>query len=121
MTDSATTASPGDSPEPGNTTPTNILERMEQYKEDNPTAIEYWIEDEIEAAQLLVAMAATLDLLINDVTYDKIGSDHLKEYSRTYKATVRQGKAISYLRNLADSDSIAIHGMRILARRIVLQ
>ncbi len=120
MTDSAMNASPADSPAPDNTIPRNILERMEAYKEQHPTAFEYWIEDEIEAAQLLVAMAATLDTLINDVNYDKIGSDHLKEYSRTYKSTVRQGKAISYLRNLADTDAIAIHGMRIMARRIII-
>jgi len=121
MTDSATNALPDDSTTPDNTTPSNILERMELYKEENPTAVEYWIETEIEAAQLLIAMAATLDVLSNDVSYDKIGAEHLKDYARTYKATVRQGKAINYLRNLADTDAIAIHGMRIMARRIVLQ
>lgn len=121
MTDSATSASLDDSTKTDNTTPNNIMERLEIYKEQNPTAIDYWIETEIEAANLLVAMAACLDLLIADPDYKKIDTTSLKDYSRTYKATVRQGKALIYLRELADSDSIAVHGMRIRARRIVLQ
>ncbi len=120
MTDSATTASPDDSLELDSTIPRNILERLEIYKEEHPTAVDYWIETELEAASLLIAMAASLDTLAKDIDYDKIGAEALKDYARTYKATCLQGKAIAYLRNLADKDSIAICGMRIRARRIVL-
>ena len=118
---SATNVSPGDSGQSETPTPANIMERLEIYKEENPTAIDYWIETEIEAAMLLVAMAASLDLLISDPDFDKIAAEDLKKYSRIYKKTVRQGKAIHYLRELEDSDSIAVWGMRIRARRIVLQ
>lgn len=120
MTDSATGASPGDSMPPGNTTPSNILERLEQFKEDNPTAMEYWIETEIEAAQLLIAMAASLKTLASDIKNDPAGVETFQNYARLYRRTVAQGKAINYLRNLTDTDSIAICGMRIRARRIVL-
>jgi hypothetical protein len=121
MTDSAINASPGESLPPDSTTPKNIMDRLELYKEENPTAVDYWIETELEAANLLIAMAACLDVLMADPDYDKFGVEDLKTFSRTYKATVRQGKAIAYLRELADADSIAVHGMRIRARRIVLQ
>lgn len=121
MTDSATSASPGGSKPPDNTTPSNILERLESYKDDHPTAVDYWIETEMEAAQLLIAMAASLDSLAKDLEYDKVDAGHLTKFSRQYKAIVCQGKAINYLRNISDQEAIAICGMRIRARRIVLQ
>lgn len=121
MTDSAISASPGDSTTADSTTPNNILERLELYKEANPTAIEYWLETEAEAELLLVAMAASLDTLIADPSFDKIAAEDLKKYSRQYKAACRQQKALDYIRDLADENSLAIWGMRIRARRIVLQ
>lgn len=121
MTDSATSASSCDSETPANTTPKNIMERIELYSQQNPNDPDYWIENELEAANLLVAMAACLDLLIADPDYENFDVDDLREYSHTYKKNVRQGKALQYLRELEDSDSIAVHGMRIRARRIVIQ
>ena len=121
MTDSATGASPGDSTPPDSMTPSNIMERLELHKEENPTAMEYWIETELEAAELLTAMAASLQLLRKDPNPEIANSEVLADYARLYRRTVAQGKAINYLRNLTDSDAISVHGMRIRARRIVLQ
>ena len=117
MTDSATTASEYGSKKQSITdAPAEILARLEEHKERYPTCEEYWILDELEASYLLLAMAATLKVLVKDVKYDKIGSETLRQYARDYRKTVKQGKALYYLANLSAENQLSVYGMRIRAK-----
>ena len=119
MTDSATTASPNAlKPRMTTESQTELLNRIEQYKDDHPESIEYWIETEIEAACLLIAMAASLKHLEVDVNNDKDRIKTLRHYAHTYRQVVQKGTAINYLHDLTDEDALSIYGMRIRARRI---
>ena len=128
MADSATTASGNGSADQklngdGDTSrdmahPAAILERIETYAEENPTATDYWIDTELEAASLLLAMAASLKHAEADIV-DRISIETLRKYANTYRAHVQQGKALYYLRTLTKEDEITLHGLVIRANRIV--
>ena len=122
MTDSATPALPTESRSRMNLEgPAEILQTLERYAEEHPEAKEYWIETEIDAAYLLLAMAASLKHLENDVTKDKDGIKTLRHYGHTYRQVVQKGNAIQYLHDLTEADALSIYGLRIRSKGVTLQ
>jgi hypothetical protein len=128
MADSATNASENGSNDPKTRDddrltlehPARIIERIEAWANDHPEAVDYWIDTEIEAASLLLAMAASLKHAEQDIA-DRISIETLRRYANTYRQHVQQGKALYYLRKLCegDEDLITLHGLTIRASRIV--
>ena len=70
MTESVTPVPTDESSEVVSTTHLNILDRIEVYAAENPAATEYWIRDEAIAAELLIALAASLKLAIAEIKDD---------------------------------------------------
>jgi hypothetical protein len=119
MTDSVINASLCASKNPGKRDPdgpAEIISRLEQYKDDNPECIEYWVETDIDASYLLLAMAASLKHLEIDVNNDKDRIKTLRHYAHAYRTAVQKGNAINYLNSLTDEDALSIYGMRIRAK-----
>lgn len=116
MVDSAINASRNESIEADGL---SIIERIEQFAEENPKAKQYWIDSELEAAEILVAMAASLKLLLNDENNDEEGRKTLNHYASEYRRNVAQGKALQYFRSLSDRDALEIYGLRILAKSLI--
>ena len=117
MTDSAETALSDESKNPGKET---IIDQLERFAEENPGTETYWVDTEFEAAQILLAMAASLKLCETDITNDEAGLKKIREYANTYRQKCAQGKALNYLRTIDQSDELQIFGLTIKARRIVL-
>jgi len=117
MTGSATPAPPSESRP---TEAQHILERLEQWREDNPEASVYVLADEQEAADLLLAMAATMKLVAKDLGHDKASRDTIQGYAKIYRKAVMQGKALEYFRTLTEEDELSLYGVKITAPRIIL-
>ena len=118
--DSATDASQNDLSEEELVQSDLILERLERYAAENPDATEYRLDTEIEAQQLLIAMAAALKLMSKDIE-DRKDRQVLTNYANTYRQKVIHGKALEYIRELSEEDQLTIHGMKIVAPVIILQ
>lgn len=113
MTDSATRASRKGSNAP------NILARLEQISQQDPTRSEYQLTTETEAQELLTAMAAMLAKMAKDVA----GTDRqvLKDYEATYRVQVLNDTALDYFRTLNEEDQLEFCGLKIIVPAIVLQ
>lgn len=92
--------------------PVGLLKRIEEYAEENPDAESYWIDNEYEAAQLLVAMAASLNHM-RKTGAGQFKGETLQKYERIYRQAVNQGKALNYLRNVSEEDAISLFELRI--------
>lgn len=114
MTDSATVASRPESTKP------NILQRLEAYAEENPLATEYQLTDELEAEELLGAMAVMLRSMAEDVKH-KADAKVLHDYARTYHQQVKHRTALNYIRGLTEDDELVFCGMKLVVPVILLQ
>lgn len=94
----------------------NIMERLEAFKDENPNAKYYFVSTEIEAAEILIAMAAALKLASQDLNDDD-SIETMKEYARIYRAKTFQGKALEYLMTLSKADKLSIFGMELAVKR----
>ena len=104
--------------------PQHVLERLEAWVEDNPTASVYWIDTEYEAAQILVAMAAALKVA-GDSIEDRTGADKavLQRFARRYRQAASTGRALQFLREI-DGDpenQLELYGVQLRAARILVQ
>lgn len=97
----------------------HILERLEQYATDNPIATEYRITSELEAEQLLVAMAAILKHNA-DAIDDPEDAKKLRQFAHLYKQKVQRNQALDYIRELNEMDQISLFGLKLTVPRIVL-
>lgn len=116
MTDDATNVSES----PSEARPSHILDRLEVWAEDHPEATSYLLTSELEAEELLLAMAAALKLVSRDVN-NIVDSDTARTYARTYRKAVTHRAALDYIRTLTKVDEIQIYGLKIEAPRVVLQ
>lgn len=122
MTDSATNAKVnGSRPQKSLADPARTIERLELYSEEHPDCKDYWVDTEIEAAGILLSMAASLKQMEDAVNHDDEGIKTLRKYANDYRQAVAQGKALNYFRTISDDDALTIFGMRIRARRIIVQ
>ena len=97
----------------------HILERIEQYAEDHPDATEYIIHDELEAEQLLLAMAATIKLTAKSVRNAMDKTLYL-EIANKYRKAVIQQKALETFRAMTEDDQLELHGLKLLAPTIII-
>lgn len=124
MTDIAPTASEKTSKKAGESD--HILERLEalgdKFDEEcvPPSDRVYVIKNEEEAAQILLAMAATIKCTAEGVRNKMDLALYLK-IGRDYRKAVVDGKALETFRNMTDEDQLEIYGMRLEARRILVQ
>jgi hypothetical protein len=117
MTDSAINVSKDES-----TTrePRNVIERLEQYSQDHPEATTYQVTTELEAEELLGAMAVSLSSLANEVKDERDRGELLK-YGKLYHQAVVQHRALDYNRGLTAEDELVIYGLKLQVPAIVLQ
>lgn len=124
MADTATTASEKTSKKAGESD--HILERLEALgdkfdEECIPTSDRiYVIKNEEEAAQILLAMAATIKHTAEGVR-NKMDLALYLQIARDYRKAVVDGKALETFRSMTDEDQLEIYGMRLEARRILVQ
>ncbi len=94
-----------------------ILSRIEEYALDNPDATEYWIETEIEAEQILLAMASVIKLQIkNTPTLSSHDKAMMRNIARKYKVAVREAKAGQLFRDMTEDDQLELRGLRLRVR-----
>lgn len=98
----------------------HILEQMEQYAEDNPLATEFYLENEEQAAQILLSMAASIKHLVKDVKH-KEDQRHMVTIANQYRKAVIHNRALELFCNMTDEDQLEMYGLKLLVRRIVLQ
>lgn len=99
----------------------HVLERMESFSEalqdqGAPESEFVWeLKTEEEAAEILLAMAAALALVVRDPDYrDKHGRRTVKDFCRLYRRNVSQRTALSYIRTLDVTDELSIYGLKIV-------
>lgn len=95
------------------------LERLAQYAEEHPEKNEYRITSELEAAEILTMLAATLKLGAKQ-TRDREYAKKLRDFSHVYKLQVKRGNALEYIRQLSEEEELVIYGMKLTAPRITL-
>lgn len=100
----------------------HVLQRIEAFKAEHPEATEYLITTELEAEQVLLAIAATLKCILDDV-HDRDSKAEIKKIGQQYRLAVVQGRALDFIREIAAADETAleIHGVRIVVPPKVLQ
>lgn len=123
MADTVTTASGKTSSAPAASD--HILERLEalsiQYQEECRPASEfvYQIQGEEEAAQILLAMAATIKHTADGIR-NKMDLALYLQIAADYRKAVVQGKALQCFREMTEEDQLEIYGLKLSARRIML-
>ena len=117
-----TTASEKTSNDPASSD--HVLQRLEaladQWAEEckpSETWI-YYLRDEEEASQILLAMAATIKHLTRDVdsTEDR---KTMKKVASGYRRAVKHGKALETFRNMTEEDQLEIYGITLKAGAII--
>lgn len=93
------------------------LDRILTYTEANPSATEYYIREEREAQELLIAMAAVLDKASKELTVVAERSAYLTQ-ARIYKEAVQQGQALDLFRAMTEGDQLHIFGVALVPARI---
>lgn len=104
----------------GSTAP-NILERLELISLEQPEQTEYLVTTEIEAQEILTAMAASLTMIASGM--DK-GPDRqvITDYAAQYRLAVVRASGLELLRELAGNpdDELVIYGLKLTVPVIVL-
>lgn len=98
----------------------NILDRLQRLAVNDPDLTEYQLTTELEAQELLIAMAAMLKVMRKDVVGKK-DKQLLNDYACQYRAAVIQGRALEYFRTLNAGDQLALFGLAITTPMIILQ
>lgn len=98
----------------------NVLERIEQYSVDQPEATEFYIYDELEAQQILLAMAAMIHETVGDVKHE-MDREQYKEIARKYRKAVIDEKAMELFREMTEEDQLVILGLKLKAPNITIQ
>ena len=91
-----------------------------EYAEQNPLATEYYVETELEAQKILLAMAASIKHLVKDVKRNEDKATMLK-FANQYRQAVIHSNALDYIRNMTEETQLEIYGLALKARRIILQ
>lgn len=114
--DSVINANGNGSPQPSERE--HILDRLQRLAVENPQLEEYQLTTEIEAQQLLLAMAAMLKELRKDVKHAE-DREEIGQYARDYRLAVQEGRALEYLHGLNPDDELELFGLKITTSVIV--
>jgi hypothetical protein len=104
---------------PTSSEPGHILERLEQFAADNPMESEYRITSELEAEQLLIAIAAVVKNNAEGID-DPKAAQKLRNIAHLYKQKVQRNQALEYLRELSDEVQLEIYGLKIVPTKLIL-
>lgn len=96
----------------------HILDRLQRLAVENPDLAEYQLTTELEAQELLTAMAAMLKVMIKDVDHPD-DKRQLKDYANEYRHAVIQGNALNYLHKLNPEDELELFGLKITTSVII--
>jgi hypothetical protein len=116
MTEDATPVSP----KPSRARSDHVLERIEQWAEENPEATEYILTGEDEAAQVLLAIAATIKLTARGIENQRDKALYMA-HARRFRQRVVKGEALECFREMTEDDQLELYGKVLVAPRIVLQ
>lgn len=94
-----------------------ILDKIQGYSLMNPDATFYEVQSELEAAQLLLAMAAMIKETKNAVK-NKFDRATYEQVARDYRAAVQQGRALQKFRDMTEEDQLELYGLKLVARRV---
>lgn len=83
----------------------------------NPDATFYEVQSELEAAQLLLAMAAMIKHTMKSVK-SKLDRDQYKQVARDYRKAVNQGRALQKFRDMTEDDQLELYGLKLVARKV---
>lgn len=98
-----------------------ILDRLEEYALENPDETDYWIETELEAEQILLAMAAVIKQTIKITpTLTSHDKQMMRDVANKYRHAVKQGQARQLFRDMTEHDQLELRGMRLRVREIVI-
>ena len=96
----------------------HILERLEDYAEEHPEATEYRISSELEAEQILLAMAATIKHTSSSIR-NKMDKSLYLEIANKYRVAVIGGKALETFRAMTEEDQLELYGLKLTVTNIV--
>ncbi len=113
MTASVTDVSPSASPD------LNIMERLELYSLEHPSRTEYLVTTELEAQEILTAMAASLTMIASGM---EKGPDRqvMLDFAAQYRLAVVRKDALQLFRDIAGKDDLVIYGLTLTVPVIVL-
>jgi hypothetical protein len=114
--DSATSAKRNESTPPTE----NVLDRLQRLAVENPDLVEYQLTTELEAQELLTAMAAMLKVMMKDV-HHRGDKRTIQDYANQYRKAVIQGNAFGYIHELNSDDGLELFGLKITTGVAVLQ
>lgn len=89
-----------------------IADRIALWLQENPDASEYCVNEEIEAKELLLGIAATIKAMMIDVK-DRNDYAQVKAIRNAMCRAAAQSKAIPYIRELNKTDPLEFLGVRI--------
>jgi len=92
------------------------LPAIEAYAQAFPDATIYEIETELEAAQILLSMAAMIKRTARSVK-NKVDRNTYLEVASNYRRVVNQGKALETFANMTEADQLELYGLTLVARR----
>lgn len=94
----------------------HALATIEAHAAAFPDADIYEIETELEAAQILLSMAAMIKKTAKSIK-NKHDKATYREVASAYRRAVIQGKALETFANMTEADQLELYGLKLVARR----
>lgn len=94
----------------------HALAAIEAHAAAFPDATFYEITSELEAAQILLSMAAMIKQTAKSIR-DPADKNTYREVANRYRAAVNQGKALETFANMTEDDQLELYGLKLVARR----
>lgn len=97
----------------------HVLETMELWAAEHPMATEYVLTSELQAEQLLLAMAAVIAHTSKDIRNAMDKRMYLDIASQYRKAVIDQS-ALQLFQEMTEEDQLELYGLKITVRTILL-
>lgn len=94
----------------------HAVEAIEAYSVAFPDATYYEIKTELEAAQILLTMAAMIKHTQHSIT-SQDDRNAYRAVANSYRAAVNQGRALATFANMTEEDQLELYGLKLVARR----
>ena len=111
MTESATNA-----PDFGS----SVANRIAAWLDENPQADEYCVNDELEAREILIVIAAHIKTMLGDIR-NPVDRNKAKEWAAEMRRAVVQGRAIEWIRETNTDNPIQFLGVNLTVPAITVQ
>lgn len=94
----------------------HALAAIEAHAAAFPNATYYEITSELEAAQILLSMAAMIKQTAKSIR-NPADKNTYREVASRYRAAVNQGKALQTFANMSEADQLELYGLKLVAKR----